>query len=336
MGRSRPVALAQGVLALPISFEPTILTLHAAKATAAVVASPVDCAAIASYSGRSGATTIRVVNTLGTRMTGTLTIASDTADVTPPQTAIALAPGASRDIVAHFTARPGTGPKRALHVTLAGVDSLPSIARDIALQQALAVPRVAGADAPWGDQPTVALSGPRNAVSLFAATYEDALKFHGDGDLSAKAWVRGVPSGIQVRVVVTDDVQSQEFAGIEMWKGDSVQFALAGVTGRVYEWVVGLTKDGACIARLQWPGDVPANAAREQAAVTRTGTTTVYDIMLPATIPDVAMALRSGCTMSLLVNDNDGKGRKGWLEWTPGIGIKKDPNLFAPVVFMAQ
>ncbi len=37
--------------------------------------------------------------------------------------------------------------------------------------------------------------------------------------------------------------------------------------------------------------------------------------------------------MSLLVNDNDGKGRKGWVEWTPGIGVTKNPSQFAAVVF---
>ena len=35
--------------------------------------------------------------------------------------------------------------------------------------------------------------------------------------------------------------------------------------------------------------------------------------------------------LSLLVNENDGDGREGWLQWTPGIGLGKDTSLFATV-----
>jgi len=42
-----------------------------------------------------------------------------------------------------------------------------------------------------------------------------------------------------------------------------------------------------------------------------------------------------GTGFSLLVNDNDGGPRKGWLQWSPGIGVKKDLALFKPVVFAA-
>lgn len=31
---------------------------------------------------------------------------------------------------------------------------------------------------------------------------------------------------------------------------------------------------------------------------------------------------------SLLLNDNDGSGRRGWLEYNSGIGASKDSNLF--------
>ena len=34
---------------------------------------------------------------------------------------------------------------------------------------------------------------------------------------------------------------------------------------------------------------------------------------------------------ALLVNDNDGAGRKGWLEWFQGIGFAKDPTQYGPL-----
>ena len=37
--------------------------------------------------------------------------------------------------------------------------------------------------------------------------------------------------------------------------------------------------------------------------------------------------------MNVLINDNDGKGRRGWLEWSPGIGYTKDASHFPKVLF---
>jgi hypothetical protein len=33
-----------------------------------------------------------------------------------------------------------------------------------------------------------------------------------------------------------------------------------------------------------------------------------------------------------LINDNDGEGRKGWVEWGGGIGQRKDPKRFNRLV----
>lgn len=40
--------------------------------------------------------------------------------------------------------------------------------------------------------------------------------------------------------------------------------------------------------------------------------------------------------LSILVNDADGLGREGWLEWTPGVGYTKDPSLFGDVILLAK
>jgi len=52
---------------------------------------------------------------------------------------------------------------------------------------------------------------------------------------------------------------------------------------------------------------------------------TLYDLIIPATLPGGAH-LGDRLSITLLVNDNDGGGRKGWVEWTPGIGRSKDPT----------
>ena len=42
--------------------------------------------------------------------------------------------------------------------------------------------------------------------------------------------------------------------------------------------------------------------------------------------------LRNGFLFGLLVNDNDGKGRKGWMQTAPGLGDRKDTSSFTTLV----
>jgi hypothetical protein len=42
----------------------------------------------------------------------------------------------------------------------------------------------------------------------------------------------------------------------------------------------------------------------------------------------------AACWVSFLVNDNDGEGRKGWIEWGGGIGEEKAPSKFRPCRFV--
>ena len=43
--------------------------------------------------------------------------------------------------------------------------------------------------------------------------------------------------------------------------------------------------------------------------------------------------LNHGFRFNLLVNDNDGEGRRGWIAIAPGIGERKDPSLFPFIIF---
>jgi gliding motility-associated lipoprotein GldH len=38
--------------------------------------------------------------------------------------------------------------------------------------------------------------------------------------------------------------------------------------------------------------------------------------------------------MNLVINDNDGQGRRGCLQWEPGMCYTMDPSLFANVLFV--
>jgi hypothetical protein len=195
-------------------------------------------------------------------------------------------------------------------------------------------PLVAGSAAPWDEShPTASLTTLHNLVSLYTATPIEQLKFHGDADLSACVFVRGSRDAIAVRVVVTDDIHAPNEAANEMWKGDSVQIAFQASGGQYYEWTGALLASGPHLARDFATPSALASATGESFDAARQGTQTTYTLTLPASLPGVTQALKDGCGLDVLVNDNDGAGRKGWLEWTPGIGNAKDPSSFTHVVF---
>ncbi len=66
--------------------------------------------------------------------------------------------------------------------------------------------------------------------------------------------------------------------------------------------------------------------------MTRDGDRTRYELRIPLQGLAAQRILRA----SFLVNDADGAGREGWLEWTPGIGREKRPAMFGQVSLVAR
>ena len=66
----------------------------------------------------------------------------------------------------------------------------------------------------------------------------------------------------------------------------------------------------------------------------REGNNTYYELKIPwSEVAGEDFKPDSGTKIgySLLVNDNDGNGRKGWIEYASGIGSYKDTNLFTRI-----
>ena len=64
---------------------------------------------------------------------------------------------------------------------------------------------------------------------------------------------------------------------------------------------------------------------------------TVYELKIPWSEllpPDCEIKANSKLGFSLLINDNDGSGRRGWLEMTPGIGWYKNGEEFTRILLM--
>lgn len=146
----------------------------------------------------------------------------------------------------------------------------------------------------------------------------------GDADVSASVYLAYDDDYFYWAAKVTDDVH-EPVGGSSMWRGDSIQFAfgLEGVYGP--EYGVNLMDGVAGLVRFSAGGAV-SGAEQIAAAAVRDGNVTVYEVRMPWTTIGAGKPESGQLPFTLLVNDNDGEGRRGWIEWTPGIGKKKAPE----------
>ncbi|RIQ33705.1 hypothetical protein DY240_04690 [Jiangella rhizosphaerae] len=161
--------------------------------------------------------------------------------------------------------------------------------------------------------------------------------YGGPSDLSGTIAVTWDEQNLYLSARITDDVFAQTFSGAETWRGDGIQFSLApGLPSESRSWDeydLALTSTGAQLYRRRGTG-VPigvVTAADAAASWDEASTSTVYELALPWTeIPSI-QPTDGLMSFSLLVNDNDGAGRKGYIEWGSGIGTGKNPSLFKPL-----
>ncbi|MBB6730211.1 hypothetical protein H7C18_04800 [Cohnella sp. CBP 2801] len=171
----------------------------------------------------------------------------------------------------------------------------------------------------------------------------------GPDDLSAKADVAWDDSKLYVNVEVRDDVQSQTYSGADIWQGDSLQlgFDLSRKDGaasrNVSELGFALNDDGT-VNKWRWkaPDGLPtgdlgdaADAAitRDEAAgVTRYAITIPFESLHAAGYDFAPSADPLG--FSLLLNENDGNGREGYMEYNQGIGASKDFTLYGDLYLL--
>ena len=165
----------------------------------------------------------------------------------------------------------------------------------------------------------------------------------GDDDCSARVRFAWDERFLYLQAEVTDNAHSQASIGEKLWSGDCLQLALrptAPPPRRAYdgyEREIGLALTDAGFAyAYQWMGG-PRNGLLDQVPlrIRRAGNRTSYC----AAIPWSELLLeppRPGEALlgSFTVNDNDGSGLRGWLEWTPGVCGGKDSSRFGELLFV--
>jgi hypothetical protein len=167
--------------------------------------------------------------------------------------------------------------------------------------------------------------------------------WRGPSDLSAIAYTKWDDRFFYFACSVTDDVPFQPFPAPEMWRGDSVQFALStdrSVSPDHPGYGPGDHEIGLALLNLTQPvlyrfagppgvplGPIPHSVV----AVRRDGSHVYYEAAIPWS--ELAPAVpKPGAVygISVVVNDNDGQGR-GYIEWGGGMAPARRPGQFPPL-----
>lgn len=159
-------------------------------------------------------------------------------------------------------------------------------------------------------------------------------EYTGPGDCSAEVYLGWDPEMLYLAAAVTDNSHAQTETGPGLWQGDCLQLAFrpgppnpgSGYDGTEAE--VGLTLGPGGPEVFRWmPAPGPCPGAR--LAVVREDSVTRYEAAIPwAALGVRPMQAGRRLAWSMTVNDNDGTGFQGWLEWTPGICGGKDSSAF--------
>lgn len=160
----------------------------------------------------------------------------------------------------------------------------------------------------------------------------------GPEDFSGTLWTAYDQDNLYMTARVHDDVYSQTKQGGEIWSGDSIQFAIsAGMPGenlQWYEYGMALTPLGPELYRWMAPqGIEPGPISNPNLQVTRDEATkdTIYQLALPWDQLTPIVPSDGILSLSIVINENDGNGRKGYVEWGSGIGSSKQSSLFKPI-----
>lgn len=161
----------------------------------------------------------------------------------------------------------------------------------------------------------------------------------GPEDFSGKLWSTYDDNHLYLYARVHDDLFSQSKQGDAIWEGDSIQFAIsAGMPGenlQWYEYGMALTPQGPELYRWMAPqGVVTGSITNPDLQVIRdeTAKDTIYKLALPWSELAPIVPTDGLLSMSILINENDGNGRRGYVEWGSGIGSSKQSSLFKPML----
>ncbi len=166
-------------------------------------------------------------------------------------------------------------------------------------------------------------------------------EWRGSEDLSATAYFLWDDEQAYFAMRVVDDVFNQPYLGGDIWQGDSVQIGLAfspleDVLGVYYaEAGLALTQRGKLLWVWHAPGIPFVGEFQElNFIIKRKEKEVIYEVAIPYRALNFGLSSGAWIGLDIMVNDNDGKGRKGWIEWGRGLSREKNPRLFWDMIFI--
>ncbi|OUS67634.1 hypothetical protein B1748_36050 [Paenibacillus sp. MY03] len=168
----------------------------------------------------------------------------------------------------------------------------------------------------------------------------------GVNDLSGTGFIQWDDDYFYYAVAIKDDVHVQADTNGDIWKGDSIQFTIdpgrkSGASNLGYNEIgIALNPNTSNVVVWRWTAASGVSSlSNAQASVIRddNSNTTTYEMAIPwdALLPaGVTAAPGSNFGFAMLINDNDGSGRRGWMEYMGGIGSGKDRSAFGDLLLV--
>jgi hypothetical protein len=167
--------------------------------------------------------------------------------------------------------------------------------------------------------------------------------YNGAGDLSGSVWLNFDKDHFYLTARIKDDIHAFPATDVNIWNNDSIQFAISnGLPGEepnYYEYGISQTSVGPQIHRWITPSGVPKGVVSNgELQVTRDEgqKMTMYELALPWSELTPIQTKSGVMSFSLLVNENDGNLRRGYIEWGSGIGDGKAPSKFRTMQWVRE
>ena len=211
-------------------------------------------------------------------------------------------------------------------------------------------------ETPAGSHPPVsALINPADTKNMIRRNWSYVSADNTTESKDFKAAFRLEPSetGLGLRVLVNDSIHIPAPAGDrEPWNYDSLQFSFdtggRGLDKDIIEFVVADSGKTTIFHKNLVPdfeGDLPANWTMRQQQLLHGAARvshpksgqTLYEVEIPwSELYPLNFSADQALRFSVLVNNNDGKGRAGWTEWGSGIGKEKSARNFGALYFSSS
>ena len=337
MGNAVNQPLAAGLTLLDLTAAPAILRLENAK-RAELKPELISFESGAVVPGQPFALTLTLANPTGKAADFKLAFRPKKGiTLTPAETTVHAAPGQKQVVTVNGKAAADSRPDRVrLAYSLAGTPFHGEF--DVPLRAATRIP---AGDGNYRRKPDFRLDRPAQVVSYCEGDPSKRhLVWQGPEDLSAGVYLRKDAEELEIYTAVTDDVHVQPATGTDIWQGDSIQFALT-IPGQNGSWKIGLARLANGRAQtFVWEAPTGFDPAAATDAIRLTtfrddkAHRTAYRARLKLDAFGLTeQRLRDGIRFNLLINDNDGELREGFIQIAPGISEWKNFEKFPLIVF---